>query len=32
MANNLKLDGATHDIIIGRGATRVEGLEYTAGT
>ena len=30
MANNLKLDGATHDIIIGRGATRVEGLEYTA--
>jgi len=30
MANNLKLDPNTWDIIIGRGAERVEGLAFTA--
>lgn len=30
MANNLKLDANTHDIIIGRGATRVGGAEQVA--
>lgn len=30
MANNLQLDPDTWDLIIGRGATRVEKLSYTA--
>lgn len=30
MSKNMKLDTATHDIVINRGVERVEGVEYVA--